>query len=257
MHRGESTPWNAWSSSLNINTTTVGCKTNHNMWDQMQHGIVHLKVNDFKPYHTGHNEQYRVFDDAQMRFWFSNEIPVGKMSTPGLSKKNCYIGCFIKGPSLKCGQLPQPSINNNRFWHSSPMKRPSCAKHFLAAYGANWCPSHNFGSPIIICFSDFSELFFGGQEKGMGTSQKDTQPWNLIELDFYNEMPSDRKHTPPTFLKPLHPITAHGTSIMITPKRTSGDDSEDLIILLISTCWISSTYSPENKKNVFLDGWLP
>lgn len=173
------------------------------------------------------------------------------------AKKNCYIGCFIKGPSLKCGQLPQPSINNNRFWHSSPMKRPSCAKHFLAAYGANWCPSHNFGSPIIICFSDFSELFFGGQEKGMGTSQKDTQPWNLIELDFYNEMPSDRKHTPPTFLKPLHPITAHGTSIMITPKRTSGDDSEDLIILLISTCWISSTYSPENKKNVFLDGWLP
>lgn len=132
------------------------------------------------------------------------------------------------------------------------MKRPSCAKHFLAAYGANWCPSHNFGSPIIICFS---ELFFWGQEKGMGTSQKDTQPWNLIELDFYNEMPSDRKHTPPTFLKPLHPITAHGTSIMITPKRTSGDDSEDLIILLISTCWISSTCSPENKKTRF-SGWL-
>ena len=69
--------------------TTEGCKTNHNMWDQMQHGIIHLKVNDLKPYHPGQNENYRVFDDAQMRFWFSNEIPVGKMSTQDLSKKNC------------------------------------------------------------------------------------------------------------------------------------------------------------------------
>jgi len=70
----------------------------------------------------------------------------------------------------------------------------------------------------------------------MGTSQKDTQPWNLIEMDFYNEMPSNIGHETYTtnFFKPLHPITAHGTSIMITPKRTSGDDSEDLIILLIS-----------------------
>ena len=147
--------------------------------------------------------------------------------------------------------LPSTTTTGFDIHQGFPMKRPSCAKHFLAAYGANWCPSHNFGSPIIICFS---ELFFGGQEKGMGTSQKDTQPWNLIELDFYNEMPSDRKHTPTTFLKPLHPITAHGTSIMITPKRTSGDDSEDLIILLISTCWISSTCSPENKKNSFF--WM-
>ena len=132
-----------------------------------------------------------------------------------------------------------------------PMKRPSCAKHFLLR-----TVQIDALVTTLDHLSSFQSCFLGGKRKGWECPKRIHNLGIWLKWIFTTKCPQilDRKHTPPTFLKPLHPITAHGTSTMITQKRTSGDDSEDLITLLISTCWISSTYSPENKKHSFF--WM-